>query len=362
MVAIASSCESLGNQRINIFTDHSFGIYITEPRLVLTMRKLWMSLVVLLLLLPAIAQSPSPVLLVLNKSENSVAIVDPASRKVFARIPTGEGPHEVSVSTDGKLAFVANYGAREPGSTISVIDVAAAKEIRRVDLGALRRPHGIAFADRHVYFTAEANKLIARYDPAADRIDWLLGTGQNTTHMLVLSPDQSRIFTANINSDTVSVVERTSSPPGWNVTAVPVGKGPEGIDLSPDGKQVWTAHSRDGGLSIVDAATKKVVQTLDVHTKRSNRLKFTPDGKRVLISDLEGGELLILDATSRKEIKRIPLGKQPEGILIVPDGSRAYVAVAGEDKVVVVDLETLQVIGSIATGSAPDGMAWMERK
>ena len=321
-----------------------------------------MSLAFLLLVPPVMAQSPSPALLVLNKAENSMAIVDPASRKVFARIPTGEGPHEVAVSNDGKLAFVANYGAREPGSTISVIDLASAKETRRVDLGALRRPHGIAFADGRVYFTAEANKLIGRYDPAADRIDWLLGTGQNTTHMLVLSPDQSRIFTANITSDTLSVIERTSSPPGWNVTTVPVGKGPEGIDLSPDGKQVWTAHSRDGGLSIVDVATKKVVQTLDLNTRRSNRLKFTPDGKRVLISDLEAGELLVLDADARKEIKRIPLGKHPEGILIVPDGSRAYVAVAGEDKVAVVDLGTLQVVGTIASGSAPDGMAWAERK
>lgn len=141
-----------------------------------------------------------------------------------------------------------------------------------------------------------------------------------------------------------------------------VGKGPEAIDISPDEKEVWTAHSRDGGVSIIDIATRKVKQTLDVQTKRSNRLKFTPDGKRVLISDLAGGELVALDAVARKQIKRMPVGRNPEGILIVPDGSRAYVAIAGDNNVAVVDLRTLEVTGRISTGTGPDGMAWAEKR
>jgi len=314
------------------------------------------------LLFATTATAQTSLLLVLNKSENSLVMVDPATRKIVSKVATGEGPHEVTVSSDGKLAFVANYGAREPGSTISVIDIAAGKELRRVDLGALRRPHGMAFGDGKVYFTAEVNKLIGRYDTAADRIDWLLGTGQNLTHMLVLSPDLTRIFTANIGSDSVSAIEKTTSPAGWNETVIPVGKGPEGIDLSPDGKELWTAHSRDGGVSIIDVAARRVSQTLDLHTKRSNRLKFTPDGKLVLISDMEGDELIVLDAAARKEIKRLKPGRAPEGIQISPDGQRAYVAVAGDNAVAVVDLKTLEVTDHIPTGSGPDGMALAERK
>ncbi|HMK30775.1 MAG TPA: beta-propeller fold lactonase family protein [Terriglobales bacterium] len=314
------------------------------------------------LLFATLAAAQSPLLLVLNKTENTMVMVDPASRKVVGKVATGEGPHEVTVSNDGKLAFVANYGAREPGSTLSAIDIAAVRELRRVDLGALRRPHGMAFGDGKVYFTAEANKLIGRYDPASDRIDWLLGTGQNLTHMLVLSPDLSRIFTANIGSDSVSAIERVSAPAGWNQSVIAVGKGPEGIDLSPDGKELWTAHSRDGGVSVIDVAEHRVLQTLDLHTRRSNRLKFTPDGKRVLISDLEADEVLVLDAASRKEIKRLKPGRSPEGVLITPDGKRAYVAVASDNAVAVVDLNILEVTDHIPTGSGPDGMAWVERK
>jgi YVTN family beta-propeller protein len=309
----------------------------------------------------AAAQTPSPALIVLNKQDNALAIVDPAVRKVVARIPTGEAPHEVTVSTDGKLAFVGNYGAQTPGSTISVIDLIAQKELRRVDLGPLRRPHGMFFADGKVYFTAEVNRLIGRYDPASNQIDWLFGTGQASTHMVILSKDLSQIFTSNIGSNSISAIERVSGPAGWSETVIPVGKGPEAIDLSPDGKEVWTATGGDGGVSIIDAATKKVTATLNVGAKRTNRLKFTPDGKYVLLSDSGGGALLVLDRATRKELKRLDLGRSPEGILITPDGTRAYVALEADNTVVVFDLKTLEVAARFSPGAGPDGMAWAVR-
>lgn len=310
----------------------------------------------------AAAETPSPALLVLNKSENTLAIVDPKTNKVTGRVPTGEGPHEVTVSTDGKLAFIGNYGAREPGSTISEIDIVAQKELRRVPLGPLRRPHGVFYAGGKVYFTAEVNRLVGRYDPGANEIDWLLGTGLTGTHMIWVNKDTTKIYTANIGSDSIGIIERGPNPQAWNETAVPVGKGPEGFDVSPDGAELWTAHSRDGGVSIIDLATKKVKQTIDIKTKRSNRLKFTRDGRRVLVSDLEGGEVVVLDAGTRKEIKRIKPGRSPEGILMTPDGARAYVAVSGDNNVAIVNLNTLEVTGRIATGRGPDGMAWAERR
>lgn len=323
----------------------------------------WIAAVVLLVLLPnfSAAQTPSPALLVLNKEDATLSIIDPATLKTITQIAVGEGPHEIAASDDGKYAFVANYGARNPGSTISVIDLAAPKELRRVDLGALRRPHGIAFAEGKVWFTAEENKLIGRYDPGSNQIDWILGLGQNRTHMLVFSKDRSQIFASNIQSDSITLLQRSSDPSGWSATNIPVGKGPEGADLSPDGREFWAANSGDGSVSIIDVAGKKVVQTLDVKTGRSNRLKFALDGKLVLISDLSGNALLILDAASRKEVKRLNLGRQPEGILIPPDGTRAYVAIAGEKTVAVLDLKTLEVTARISTGNGPDGMAWAAR-
>lgn len=305
---------------------------------------------------------PSPALLVLNKEDATLAIVDPTSGKVTGRVKTGDGPHEVAVSADGRLAFVTNYGARTPGSSLSVIDLAAQKELRRVDLTPMLRPHGIAVADGKVWFTAEANKLIGRYDPTANRTDFMLGTGQNGTHMVMTNRDGSRIYTTNMGSDNISMFSFAPDGVTWNQSVVPVGKGPEGLDLTPDERELWTAHSRDGGISIIDVDAKKVTGTIDAGTKRSNRLKFTPDGKYVLVSDLAGGELVILDAASRKVVKRMPLGRMPEGILMDPDGSRAFIAVAGDNHVAVLDLKTLTVVGKLETGPGPDGMAWIPAK
>ena len=306
----------------------------------------------------AFAQTPSPALLVLNK-EGTLAVVDPGTRKVLGRVNTGEQPHEVAASSDGKFAFVSNYGGNTPGNSLSVIDLAAMKELHRVDLGPLRRPHGLAFAAGKLYFTAETNKLIARYDPAANQVDWLLGTGQNTTHMIWVNPDASQMFTANIGSDSITIIDRTGEQ-NWNETVIPVGKGPEGFDITPDGKQLWSANSRDGSVSIIDIATRKLLHTFNVQTKRSNRLKFTPDGKLVLITDLDTGDLLVLERTTRKELKRINLGHQPAGILVEPSGARAYIAVTGDDSVAVVDLKTFDLAARIQTGKGPDGMAWIK--
>jgi YVTN family beta-propeller protein len=300
-------------------------------------------------------------LLVLNKDDNSLAIVDPATGKVTGRVPTGNGPHEMVASSDGKFAFVTNYGDREPGSTLSMIDIAARKETRRVALGSLRRPHGAIFADGKVYFTAEANKLIARYDPATDRVDWLMGTGQDYTHMLVASKNGQQIFTANIGSNSVTSMQQTQNGRDWKETIIAVGKGPEGIDISPDGKEVWAANSEDGTVSIVDAGANKLKETLDIKTKHSNRLKFTLDGALALVSDAEGDEVVVIDAATRKERRRIKVGKVPLGILMEPSGARAYVAASGSNAVDVIDLKTLEVVNRIDTGGKdPDGLAWAQ--
>jgi YVTN family beta-propeller protein len=305
------------------------------------------------------AQS-SPRLLVLNKEDATLAIVDPAAGTILGSVPVGQGPHELVVSTDGRLAFASNYGTgATPGQTISMVDIAAQKELRRIDVSPLRRPHGLAVANGKLYFTAEANRKIARYDPATDKIDWEFETGQNGTHMVLPTRDAKILFTSNIGSNSVSAIQQVEDG-SWAQTVIPVGKGPEGIDLSPDGKIVWSAHSQDGGVSLIDVATRKVQQTIDAGTKRSNRIRLTPDGKFALISDIDTGELAVIDTAARKVARRLPLGRSPEGVLIPPGAmaTMAYVAVNGDNHVAVVDLKSWQVTRKISTGTGPDGMAW----
>ena len=305
-----------------------------------------------LLVLPCAVSAAE--LLVLNKSDATLSFVDPASGKTHKTIATGDGPHEIELSTDGRLAFISNYGANVAGNTLSVIDVPARSELKRVDLGELKRPHGLSFSGGHLYLTSEASKRVASFDPASRTIDWQFETGQEGTHMVLASRDGTKLFASNMGSNSISIIDRKAS----KQALIPVGAGPEGLDQSPDGRELWTAHSRDGGISIIDVAALKVSHTFDAKTKRSNRLKFTNDGKHVLVSDLGAGELVIIDAASHKEVTRIALGLAPTGILIAPAGDEAYVAVSGANHIAVVDLKTLKVSRKIETGKSPDGMAW----
>lgn len=305
-------------------------------------------------------QARTASLLILNKTDGNMVIVDPVTQQIRATIPVGEGPHELVASTDGKLVFASNYGGATPGKTISVIDLEARKELRRIDVSPLTKPHGLAFYAGKLYFSAENDQLIGRYDPATDKFDAQYKTGQRTTHMVLISPDGRHMFTSNIGANTVSIFDRGASAGDWtNPTAVAVGRGPEGLDLSPNGKELWSAHSADGGVSVIDVATRAVIATIDLKTSRSNRLKFTPDGARVLVTDLNTGQLIVLDAKARKEITRIALGKMVEGILITPDGATAYIAENADNSVAVINLKTLAVTGRIKPGGGPDGMAWV---
>jgi len=335
-----------------------------------------------------VAAQPTPQrsLLALSKSNHSLAIVDPATLQIVARAPVGPDPHEVIASADGRLAYVSIYGGGRYHA-LSVIDLVAQKALRDIDTGVLNGPHGLAFVGGKLWFTAEGAKSIARYDPATDKIDWVMGTGQNRTHMIYVRPDEQQIYTTNVSSGTVTFLERVALPPmgpppgmhppagapplpppgaqpprmDWNETVIPVGKGDEGFDVSPDGRELWTANAQDGTLSIIDIVSKRVTATLDAKIFGANRLRFTPDGRRVLISSLANGNLFVYDAASHKEVRRVAIGHGAAGILMDPIADRAFVACSPDNYIAIIDLKSLRVTGHLDVGGNPDGMAWAIR-
>ncbi len=300
-------------------------------------------------------------LLVLSKGDHTLAIVAPSNLKVIAKAPIGEDPHEVIASFDGKFAYVSNYGGGRYNA-LAVVDLVAQKALPSIDLGPLRGPHGLAFAGGKVWFAAEGAKAVGRYDPAEKKIDWIMGTGQSRTHMVMVSQDQNRVYTTNIGAATVTFLDRGAEYREWNATVIPVGKGSEGFDISPDGRELWTANAGDGTVSIIDIAAKKVVETLPANIRTANRLKFTPDGKLVFISMLHNPDDAVLDAATHKEVKRIRTGKGAAGIQMQPDGSRVFVSCTPDNYVAVIDPKTLAIVGRIDAGPHPDGLAWASQQ
>lgn len=294
-------------------------------------------------------------LLVLNKADATLAFVDPATMTVVAKIATGNGPHEVAVTGDGKTAVVANYGTGpEPGSTLSIVDVASHAERKRLKLPVLR-PHGLTAVGPRVWFTAEGSRVVGTI--VNDALEAIYGTGAEVSHMVVTTADEKKVYTANIGSDSVTAIDLGNAPRIVRLKQIPAVKGPEGIDRF--GNELWAAsRAPNGGIAVLDVVTDSVTQTIATTTKSINRVKFTVDGKRVLVSDPPSNEVLVYDAAKRELVGRVATPAEPSGIVIAPDGKRAFVACAGAGKVVAIDLDTLKVIGEVATGNVPDGMAW----
>jgi YVTN family beta-propeller protein len=313
-------------------------------------------------------------LVVLNKAEATASLIDLASGSVVATLPTGEGPHEAAVSPDGRRALSANYGTRQaPGSTLTLIDIPAARIEKTIDLGEHRRPHGLAWLDgRRVVVTAEASRALLLVDVEAGRVEASIPTGQEVSHMVAVTPDGLRAFVANIGSGSVTAVDLAALKGLGNIAT---GRGAEGIAVTPDGKTVWVTNRAEDTVSVIDAQRLQVLASLPSKSFPI-RARVTPDGKRVLVSNARSGDLAVFDVERRAEVARIALkleattaegrlfGDQfgqssvPIGVVIHPDGRRAWVAHANADAISVLDLEKGAPIGTLRAGKEPDGMAY----
>lgn len=311
-----------------------------------------------------------PLLLAISKTDHTLAIVNPVTLQVIAKMPVGPDPHEVIASADGTRAWVSNM-LNTQGHEMDVLDLVNHKALPSIDTAPMIGLHGLDFQGGKVWFTAQGAKSIGWLDPATGKTKWIMGTGQNFTHLIRVKPDGQTIFVSNAKSASVSIIEYREVPqnpmrparPGpaqhdWFVTTIPTSFGTEGFDVSPDWKELWTAAASDGKLWIIDTVHRKVAASIDAHLNGANRLKFTPDGKRVFISILSTGDLFVYDVASRKQINRLSLGKGCAGILMDPDGSRAFVACTAANSIAVVDLKTLAVTHRLDVGGGPDGLAW----
>lgn len=317
--------------------------------------------------LAAPAAAPRGTLIVLNKSDHEAALVDPVTLEVLVRIPTGRGPHEVAASPDGTRAYVSNYGSfaifrqgeqarSEPGKTITVLDLGSRKVAGTIDLEEYRQPHGIRLSrdGSRLWVTCEGNQAVLEIDPAEGKIRKVWRTEQETSHMIVATRDEKKLYVANIGSGSVSVINRITD----EVTNLPTGPGAEGIDISPDGKEVWVTNREAHTISVIETKSDRVTASFESGGKMPIRVKFTPDGTQAWVSTARSNAVTVFDAARRSKVATIPVGSMPVGIEISPDGRHAFVANTNDNKVTVIDVKARKAIRSFTTGNEPDGMAW----
>jgi YVTN family beta-propeller protein len=295
----------------------------------------------------------SAMLLVANKHDDTLCFIDPRTLEIVQTISTGPNPHEMVITPDGRFAYLSNYAP--PGNTVSVIDLVQRKHVLQIPTGKYTRIHGAAMAPdgKAAYFTAGQTGFVVEVDTRTNRVTRGIPTHGKISHMVLVSRDGQRLYTANIVSKNVSVIDRAT---GALIATVPCGEGVEGMAFSPDGKHLWAANQTGGSITIIDLATHEPVETFDC-PGMPVRIHFTDDGRLALVpSWTKAGQLIVIDAATRKEIKRISVGDYAIGVATSPDGTRAFVGCEHSDGLHVVDLKRLTVEAVIETGNGPDPM------
>lgn len=293
------------------------------------------------------------VLAVANKHDDTLSLVDIDRLEVLKTIPTGPNPHEMVITPDQRVMYLSNYAP--PGNTISVIDLERFEHVKQIPTGEFTRIHGAAVAPdgAHAYFTAGQTGYVVEVDARAHEVTRGIPTHGAISHMVLVSPDGRRLYTANIESRNVSVLDRAS---GALLTQIPCGPGVEGMAFTPDGRRLWAANQTGGTITVIDLASHKPVETFDC-PGMPVRIRFTADGKRALVPGwTEKGQLIVIDTETRAEIKRIDVGGFAIGVELAPDGRRAFVGCEHGDGLHVVDMATLTVEAVVHTGNGPDPM------
>lgn len=318
---------------------------------------------------PGDAQQPAPApvaggpgvtgtLLIGNKGENTLSFVDLASGRELGRAETGRMPHEIAISPDRRQAAVVAYG----GNTIDIFDIASRRRVRAIDLDSNQGPHGIVWLeDGRIVVTTERSQTLSLVAPhAGSDVVWSVSTGQQGTHMVAVSPDRRRAYTANIGSGTVSVIDLQEMA---KIRDIAVGGRPEGIALTPDGRTLWVGDLEGARVQAFDATSYERVAEVPVG-QVPIRVLASPDGRWIVTSNLGGGSLTVIDARTRAAARTIQVsGEQAAGqvtILFSPDGRRVYAAETGRNTVAEVDLESGRVLRRLAAGAQGDGLAIAE--
>jgi YVTN family beta-propeller protein len=302
-------------------------------------------------------------LLVAQKGDKSLGIVDPAAGKVLASVPEdGITGHEVTASPDGSLAYVpiyGNSGVGQPGTdgrNMVVVDIASRKLVGNVDFGHGVRPHCPVFGpkDGLLYVTTELDQTVSIIDPKTLKIVGSIPTGQPESHMLVFSHDGRRGYTANVGPGTVSVLDMQARK---TLTVIPISGDTQRIAISNDDRWVFTADQTKPRMAVIDTATNKVKNWVAMDGIGYGAAP-TPDGRWLLVALPDQNKVAVIDLKTMQGSRTVAVGSYPQEVLVRPDGKMAYVSCMHSNQVAEIDLASWRVTRMIATGDHTDGLAW----
>ncbi len=307
----------------------------------------------------------APLLLVVNQGDRNLSIINPANSEQVATVLDGDSAghaHEVAASPDGRLAFLpiyGNVGVGHPGSsgsTMLVVDIPTHKVIATVDFGHPVRPHLPVYDPNtgHLYVTTELDKSVTIIDPKTFKIIGSIPTSQEQSHMLVLSHDGKRGYTANVGPGTVSVLDMMGRK---TIAVIPIAGSTQRISISKDDSMVFTADQVKPQLAVIDTSTNKVKAWVPL-PDFGYGTGATKDGRWLLVTMTKANQVAVVDLHTLKVARTVDVPKGPTEVLMRPDGRVAYVSCGGAHQVAAIDLSQWKVQSAIDAGKGADGLAW----
>lgn len=301
--------------------------------------------------------------LVANKGDNALGIIDPIAGRQLVEIPEGGVTgHEVTASPDGRLAYVpiyGNSGVGMPGTdgrNLVVIDLKAHKIVGNVDFGRGVRPHLPVFGPKNglLYVSTELDHSLTIIDPATLKIVGSVPTGQSESHMFVITHDGRRAYTANVGPGSVSVLDLEAKKV---ITIIPVSGQVQRISLSSDDSMAFTSDVTKPQLAVIDTAKNKIKAWVPLPGLGYGSAT-TSDGKWLLIALPLVNKLGLVDLAALKLVRTIDLPVKPQEVLLSPDNKNAYVSIDQSGKIAVVSLSDWKLEKIIDAGKGADGLAW----
>lgn len=314
-------------------------------------------------------------LLIVSPADDAVTMIDAATGEEIKSRRTGKVPHEVAVSPDGRLAAVGNFGKRrEPGRTLTIVDLTTHRLVREVDLGEYAHPQALTWLpDGRIAVLTQKTGHLVLVDPDGERPLASIATPWDFPEGLAITPDGGKAFVTHLGSDSVAVLDLAT---GKVLKQIETGSGPDGIVVTAGGKEVWVTNRAADRIEIIDVARLEIVATIPCRGFPI-RLAAVPGGGRVLVSCSRSHEVAAFDVATRAEVgrQRIDLTKVPVWasraadnpfgatpvpmtIVVTPDGKTAFVAADLADAVLSLDASTLEVTGILGSGRKPDGIAF----
>ena len=313
------------------------------------------------------AQSSEAFLLVANKADHSLGIIDPSAGRQLATVPEGGiTGHEVAASPDGRTAYVpiyGNSGVGKPGtdgSNMVVIDIATRKVTGNLDFGHGVRPHCAIFGPKNglLYVTTELDKTVTIIDPATLKILGVVPTGQPESHMLAIASDGRRGYTANVGPGTVSVLDLDAKK---TIAVIHISRETQRISVSPDDRLVFTSDQTKPQLAVIDTATNKIKTWVPLPGTGYGTAS-TPDGHWLLVCVPDVNKVAVVDLGSLKVAQTIDVPKSPQEVLVRPDGQMAYVSCDSSHQVAAINTSSWKVDKLIDAAAGTDGLAWAAGK